>query len=56
MHTLFAGFDFSLAKMFCDCVLVARAAMVKTGREWYGLAVKESSCGGDNLGCGAREC
>jgi hypothetical protein len=31
--TLFAGFCFSLVKMFCDCVLVARAAMVKTGVE-----------------------
>jgi hypothetical protein len=30
-HILFAGFDFSLLKMFCDCVLVASAAMVKIG-------------------------
>jgi hypothetical protein len=30
-HILFAGFDFNLVKMFCDSVLVARAAMVKTG-------------------------
>jgi hypothetical protein len=28
--TLFAGFAFNLAKMFCDWVLVARAAMAET--------------------------
>jgi hypothetical protein len=31
--TLFAGFCFNLVKMFCDCVLVARAAMVQSGVE-----------------------
>jgi hypothetical protein len=30
-RTLFAGFCFNLVKMVCDCVLVARAAIVKTG-------------------------
>lgn len=56
IRTLLAGFDFNLVKMFCDWVLVARAAMVNTGQKRFRLAVKESSCGGDNLGCGAREC
>lgn len=34
-HTLFAGFVFNLSKIFSDCCLVARGALIVAGGVWF---------------------